>query len=130
MKTFGVLLLICGALALVAGFGMDTTVPTGLGEGRVHNIGLINQKQNVLLLGAALAVVGALFVGFAGRNSSSSQGSDAETCQCPYCAEVVKKRAVVCRFCNRDLPAAVSSAGGDADDALEYWPHTWKRRPK
>jgi regulator of RNase E activity RraB len=25
--------------------------------------------------------------------------------QCPYCAEVVKVEAVVCRFCQRDLPA-------------------------
>ena len=26
--------------------------------------------------------------------------------KCPFCAEVVKKEAVVCRFCSRPLPAA------------------------
>jgi hypothetical protein len=25
--------------------------------------------------------------------------------QCPFCAELVKRHATVCRFCGRDLPA-------------------------
>lgn len=52
MRTFGLLLLICGALALVVGLGIDTTVSG------VHNIGLMNEKQNTILLGVAMAIVG------------------------------------------------------------------------
>nr|NJM03621.1 zinc ribbon domain-containing protein [Desulfobacula sp.] len=28
------------------------------------------------------------------------------TRECPYCAEIIKKRAVVCKHCNREVPAA------------------------
>lgn len=29
--------------------------------------------------------------------------------KCPYCAELVRKEAVVCRFCSRDLPRSSAS---------------------
>lgn len=36
--------------------------------------------------------------------------SVSDTRDCPYCAETIKKAAIVCRFCGRDVPAAPDEA--------------------
>lgn len=36
------------------------------------------------------------------RSSLATQSEMVKTC--PYCAETIKAKAVICRFCNRDLP--------------------------
>jgi hypothetical protein len=34
----------------------------------------------------------------------SPEQDTASTKVCPYCAETIKEAAIVCRFCNRELP--------------------------
>lgn len=45
----------------------------------------------------------------AGKIAEASLATGA-TRKCPFCAELVKREAVVCRFCGRDLPPALAPA--------------------
>lgn len=54
-----------------------------------------------------VALPHALLIGHEEKSLEAKQLSDGMR-KCPSCAELVKKEAVVCRFCQRDLPPAES----------------------
>ena len=111
MKVIGLIALAVGCVGLLLILSMDTSVATGEIGRRVNNIGLMNDKQNLLLVFAAIAIVGALFsaVGW-NRSPAAAPASTAiaqtstEHRKCPFCAEQIKLEAIVCRFCQRDVP--------------------------
>lgn len=45
--------------------------------------------------------------------------------RCPFCAEVVKREAKVCRFCGKDLPESESSPGAPSFKTREEY-EAWK----
>ena len=53
-----------GLVILFVGMASDTTVATGTSFGRVHNIGLMRQQENTMMLGGLLFVAGLVVGGF------------------------------------------------------------------
>jgi len=109
LKTIGWIALAIGIAGLLATLNMDTSVATSLG-GRINNIGLINDKQSYLLAFAVCTIVGAIFVALNGREN---RGASIEVAAwppagnertCPFCAERIKFEAVICRYCQKDMP--------------------------
>lgn len=68
--------------------------------GFVHNIGLLNQRQNGILFSIAASALGAVLI-FMGRDTTIGIG--AKNRICPYCGESIKRAASICRFCNKDV---------------------------
>jgi hypothetical protein len=60
MKPLGFLLFVAGLLIMGFAFSMDTTLEGPFG--RIHNVGLLNDRQNRMIAGGFLAVLGAIFL--------------------------------------------------------------------
>ena len=109
MKKIGIAAFVFGLIGLFAALSMDTSVSTY--GGRVNNLGLMNNKLILVLLFIAVTITGLVLWVLGGRSVSvkSPQGSpkisalDQANRTCPYCAEQIKARAIVCRYCNREV---------------------------
>ena len=55
-----------------------------------------------VVLGLVLGPIGWLLVGFGPNYKQIKEAK--ETKKCPFCAELVKREAKVCKHCGRDLP--------------------------
>lgn len=128
MKKLGVLLIVVGIFFLLRYYNMETTVTT---EGKdfgygisipsvtVNNLGLMEDRRNgmtmsgmAILIGVILFVAGSMdekksnvVTAYTVSAPVTSTEPGSRTRKCPYCAEEIKAEAVLCRFCNRDLPS-------------------------
>jgi hypothetical protein len=63
----GIFLLIAGAIGIYLALGIDTSVPTGIAGQRIMNIGLMADRQILILVSIGTSIVGAIFIGFGRR---------------------------------------------------------------
>ena len=120
MKKIGISVLIIGLVGLVLALGIDTSVATGHGDNRVHNIGLMSEKQNYLFVAIALAVVGVVLLALGIKNGTplsfwNPTDANKQSRACPYCAEQIKSKAVVCRFCGKDVEPSIEGVAEEID---------------
>jgi len=127
MKTLGIVLLLLGGLWLLLAFNMDTTVSTEarsiggieIPSMRVNNLGKMDERRNHLMLSSLLIVVGVILFVFGNSKQSdsapsqlpqpSSRGIQIEdNRKCPYCAELIKAKAIKCKHCGSTLTQAES----------------------
>lgn len=103
-----------GVCALYFFLVFDPTVPSEAfgedGQKRINNIGLLADRQNGVVVGAAAFIAGALLVGLSGKSSTVTG-----TRKCPQCLEVIQEGALKCRYCGHEFakPVPVVAAASD-----------------
>ena len=116
MKGLGVLLVVLGCLGLLVTWSMDTTVETGgeqIGYGeysryvpksRVHNVGLLEERRNYLILSSVAVIAGIVLYGFGALAEAQAKAKEPPAGpHCPKCNGVLEGRPELCKYCRTEL---------------------------
>ena len=128
MKELGILLILAGVVLGGFAYSMDTTVTTdsrNFGYGisipsmTINNLGLMEERRNKLMIAGVLVLVGAIFTALSSKSESEKTSeTDLNLVKCSFCAEMIKKEALICRFCGKDVPQMQSKADPDNPASL------------
>ncbi|TCL02339.1 hypothetical protein [Sodalis ligni] len=99
MKIIGNLLILIGIIWVFGAMNIDVSVASDMG-GRVNNIGLMNERQNYVVIGCFIILYG-LIMAMLSKNYKHLK-------QCHQCAELVKEEARKCRYCGSDLEVRIN----------------------
>lgn len=114
MRNFGYFSLVVGMLCIVGALAMDVSVSSE--AGRVNNIGLMAERQNLILIGGLMLLVGVIMA-VAGKRQVTAVDSSHDCRACPICAETIKCAAVKCKHCGSEVQSISNGNGGDVRPA-------------
>ncbi len=98
MEVIGIILIV---ILLIYVYFFPTDIANKRNAEHVTGIFILNLFLGWTLVGWVIALVWA--VSSEAIDDDVDDASEDEK-ECPFCAEIIKLKAKVCRFCNRDLP--------------------------
>ncbi len=111
---FIVFFILTGMIWGFQAYNMETTVMTGghlvLGEyipsQAINNIGLMDDRRNNLMISGFITLVGVILLAVHLMRTPPALVTPSlfeDTRECPYCAELVKAKAKLCKHCGKEL---------------------------
>lgn len=107
MRDIGFALILAGLIWGGCTFAyMETTVgsdTTGYNSPRIYNLDLADRRRTHLIGAGVTLLSGILLFGFGSMKPEETVSSTPEK-KCPFCAELIKSEATICRYCSKEIP--------------------------